>query len=173
MEILQQTGTGLICYWRVALFWEALGLRQSCKKCWTWGYNRCASLIYKIHTLVILQHSLRSHKIFWDHTRSSVISQDLLWSHNIYWDLTRSSETSRDLLRSHKIYRYLIRSADLTFDIWHLKTFMKYLQKKKPFCKALEEEDSLDFWPFSHSGHRLALFGGAEPYIERATQMNM
>ena len=66
----------------------------------------------------ILQDLLRSHKIYWDLTRSTEISQDLLRSHKIYWDLTRSTELSQDLLRSHKIYWFGI--IHYTFGIWHL-----------------------------------------------------
>ena len=36
------------------------------------------------HTLIIIQHSFRFHKIFWDLTRSSEILQDLLRSYKIF-----------------------------------------------------------------------------------------
>ena len=52
--------------------------------------------------------------------------QCILRSHKIYWDLTRSTEISQDLLRSQKIYRFGILHLTcgiwhLTFEIWHSK----------------------------------------------------
>ena len=105
--------------------------KEVTKKYWKSVYNRCASLIYRIwlqyNIVEISQYILRSHKIFWDLTRSFEISQDLLRSHKANWDFTRptvsrSCELSKDLLRSHKIYWDLTRSADISQDhllIWH------------------------------------------------------
>ena len=86
-------------------------------------------------------HLLRSHKIYWDLTRSAEISYGLLiWQNtfdiwhwhvsiwhdmtfDIYWDLTQ------DLLRSHKIYWDLTRSIEISSDllIWHLIFYILYL----------------------------------------------
>ena len=63
------------------------------------------------------QYILRSHKIYWDVTRSIEISQDLLRSHKIYSDLTRSTQSSQDLLRSHKVYWDLTRSTEISQDL--------------------------------------------------------
>ena len=55
-------------------------------------------------------------------------TQDIQRSHKTFWDLTRSTEISQDLLRSHKIYWFgkIHLTFDIqtfTFDIWHAITF--------------------------------------------------
>ena len=68
-------------------------------------------------TLMITQHSLRSHKIYRDLTRYTEISQDLLRSHKTYWDLTRSTKISQDLLILPKICHLIFRL------FWHFLHF--------------------------------------------------
>ena len=83
----------------------------SVKKYWKSVYNRCVSLIYTIWS----QYLLRSHKIYWDLTRSTDLAKYI-------WHLTLTChEMSFDmwhLQRSHKIYWFAI--IHLTFGIWHL-----------------------------------------------------
>ena len=60
-----------------------------------------------LHTLIIIQPSLRSHKIFWDLTI-------------FYWDLTRSIETSQYLLIWPDNWHLTFVLCHLTFEICHL-----------------------------------------------------
>ena len=65
------------------------------------------------HLTFDISWHLTFHDIW--HFMTFDISQDLLRSHKIYWDLTRSTEISKDLL----IWHYVFDICHLVFDIWH------------------------------------------------------
>ena len=83
------------------------------KKYWTSVYNRCASLsTHSDYNMIIIQHSLKSHKIYWDLTRCTEISRDLTRSTAIIWN---------DILHMSFVICHLPFAIwNLTFDIWHL-----------------------------------------------------
>ena len=198
MEILQQTGTGLLCYWRVPLFWEALGLTQSCKN------------TEHEYIIDVLAHQQNTHSDYY--ASQFEISENLLRPHKIDRYLRRSTDLK---------FKFDIWKTNL-WNNWR-KTFVKHLKKKKTFethylslsdwvnntdvrdaspskntCNIIALYHSytpkqifnscIDFcmnhnlpwqiaigniWSFLPLRAQPNLIWGAEPYIERAAQMNM
>ena len=61
---------------------------------------------YAIDAIMIIQHSLRSHKIFLDRIRSTDTSPDLVRSHKIFWSV----------LTWH--WHFILYILNVTFDSW-------------------------------------------------------